>query len=353
MNFNTILTYEVFNNSGKNWLLAFAILISSWFLLIFLKKLITKRIIKFSSNINNANFNNFINKISKDTKFFIIFIVSLYFASKYINLEEKIDIFISRITFILVLFQLGLWTIDLFNFFIDKTFTKEQNQVNTTKTQTFLIKLASKIILWATIFLLILDNIGINITALIGGLGIGGIAIALAVQNILGDLFASLSIILDKPFEVGDFIIIDDFLGTVENIGLKTTRIKSLGGEQVIFSNSDLLKSRIRNYKRMQERRVVFKFRVVYQTKLELLEKIPSIIKSIITSIANTRFDRAHFQAYGDFSLNFEVVYWVINPDFNKYMDIQEIINLKMYKIFKEHEIDFAYPTSLVYLKNN
>jgi len=352
MSLNKILTYEFFNNTGKNWLISFAILISSWFLLLFLKKIFTKKILNFSKNISNSNFNNFINKISKDTKFFIIFIVSLYFASRYINLKESIDTLITRITFILVLFQLGLWIIDLFNFFIDKAFIKDQNQITSNKTQTFLIKLASKIILWALIFLLILDNLNINITALIGGLGIGGIAIALAVQNILGDLFASLSIILDKPFEVGDFIIIDEYLGTVENIGLKTTRVRSLSGEQLILSNSDLLKSRIRNYKRMQERRVVFKFGLIYQTNSDKIEKVPGIIKNIITQINNTRFDRAHFSSFGDFSLNFEVVYWVINPDYNKFMDIQEQINLKLFKTFKDLNIEFAYPTQQIYVKN-
>jgi small-conductance mechanosensitive channel len=191
---------------------------------------------------------------------------------------------------------------------------------------------------------------GIDITALVAGLGVGGIAVALAAQNILGDLFASWSIVLDKPFLVGDFIIIDGYSGTVEHIGLKTTRLRSLTGEQLIFSNSDLLKCRIRNYKRMQERRIVFSFGVLYETPLEKLKEIPGIVKDIITSIENTRFDRAHFASYGNYSLNFEVVYYVLSSDYTVYMDIQQKINLALFEEFQKKDIVFAYPTQTIYV---
>jgi len=199
--------------------------------------------------------------------------------------------------------------------------------------------------------LLILDNFGVNITGLVAGLGIGGIAVALAVQNILGDLLASLSIVLDKPFVIGDFIVVDSLSGTIEHIGLKTTRIRSLNGEQLIFSNNDLLKSRIRNFKRMSERRVVFHLGVVYQTSLEQLKIIKKIVAEIIEKRQKVRFDRVHFKEYSSSSLIYEVVYYVSSPDFNVYMDIQETINLEILQRFQEEKIEFAYPTQTLYVQ--
>jgi small-conductance mechanosensitive channel len=157
--------------------------------------------------------------------------------------------------------------------------------------------------------------------------------------------------VLDKPFVIGDFIIVDEYLGTIEHIGLKTTRIRSLSGEQLVFSNADLLKSRIRNYKRMYERRVVFTIGVLYQTPYEILSQIPEMIHKIIESKAQVRFDRAHFKEYGDYSLKFEVVYWIQNPDYNVYMDIQQGINLDIFKQFHEAGIEFAYPTQTLLLQ--
>ncbi|MBZ0254689.1 mechanosensitive ion channel family protein, partial [bacterium] len=185
---------------------------------------------------------------------------------------------------------------------------------------------------------------------LVTGLGIGGIAIALAVQKVLGDLFASLSIVLDKPFVNGDFVIFDTVLGSIEHIGIKSTRIRSLTGEQIVCSNSDLLNTRIRNFKRMHERRVVFALGVTYQTPADKLEKIPGYIREIIESKDTVRFDRSHFKSYGDFSLNYEIVYYVLSPDYLVYMDIQQAINLEIYRKFEQEGIEFAYPTQTLFL---
>jgi small-conductance mechanosensitive channel len=165
------------------------------------------------------------------------------------------------------------------------------------------------------------------------------------VQNILGDLFASLSIVIDKPFVAGDFIIIDDFMGSVEHVGLKTTRIRSLGGEQIVFSNSDLLKSRLRNYKRMRERRIVFKFGLTYDTPPERLEQVPGIVRRIIEGQKQVRFERAHFAAFGESSLDFEVVFWMTTPDYNAYMDVQQAINLALMRELAGIGAEFAFPT--------
>ncbi len=198
--------------------------------------------------------------------------------------------------------------------------------------------------------LFLLDNLGFDVAALLASLGIGGIAIALAAQGVLQDLFSYISILMDRPFEIGDFVILGDFMGSVEYIGIKTTRLRSLGGEQIVMANTDMTGSRIRNYKRMQRRRVVFGFGVVYETPCEKLQAIPNLVKQIIQADPNAQFDRTHFAAYGDFSLNFEVVYHVLSPDFNLYMDVQERINLALKQAFQEQGIEFAYPTQLLYV---
>jgi small-conductance mechanosensitive channel len=183
------------------------------------------------------------------------------------------------------------------------------------------------------------------VTALVAGLGIGGIAVALAAQNILGDLFASLSITLDRPFVIGDFLAVDGFLGSVEYIGIKSTRLRSLGGEQIVMSNADLLGSRVRNYGRMTERRVVFTIGVVYETPVEVLERIPALIREAIEGQPGTRFDRSHFAKHGGSSLDFETVYYVLSSEYNRYMDVQQAINLRVHREFAARGIEFAYPT--------
>ncbi|MFH1288405.1 MAG: mechanosensitive ion channel family protein [bacterium] len=210
-----------------------------------------------------------------------------------------------------------------------------------------------RLIIWGIAIVFFLDNLGFKISAVIAGLGIGGVAIALAAQAILGDLFSYFSILFDRPFEIGDFIIVGDYLGSVEHIGIKTTRIRSLSGEQLIFSNTDLTNSRVRNYKRMEKRRVVFKLGVNYKTTLEQLKFIPGAIENIIKNAKDTIFDRAHFFSYGDFSLIFEVVYYVIGNDYNKYMNIQQEINFAIKQEFESQGIEFAYPTQTLFISKS
>ena len=202
----------------------------------------------------------------------------------------------------------------------------------------------ARVLLWSALFLLGLQNAGVNVSAALTGLGIGGVAIALAVQNILGDIFASVAIVLDRPFVIGDFIIVGDLLGTVEHIGLKTTRLRSLYGEQLVISNAQLLQSSIKNYKHMQERRVTFGFGVTYQTPRSVVAAIPAMVRSAIEMQGAVRFDRAHLKEFGDSALNFEVVYYVLSPDYNRYMDIQQAINLEIMEQFEREEIQFAHP---------
>lgn len=193
-----------------------------------------------------------------------------------------------------------------------------------------------------------LDNFGFNVTTLIAGLGIGGIAVGLASQAILSDIFSSFTIALDKPFEAGDFVVVDDFKGTVENVGLKSTRIQSLSGEVIVFPNRHLVDSRVRNFKQMKERRVVFSLGVTYDIEPSLLEKLPHVLSQIVGSQDEVRFDRAHFARFDDFSLTLEVVYFVLNSDYTRYMDIQEKINFEILKQFNALGVSFAFPTTTI-----
>lgn len=205
-----------------------------------------------------------------------------------------------------------------------------------------------KVAVWILGIVFLLSNLGYDVTSIIAGLGIGGIAIALAAQTILGDLFSYFVILFDRPFEIGDFIIIDDKMGIVEYIGIKTTRLRTLSGEQLICSNKDLTDSRVHNYKRMQKRRVVFSIGVTYQTPADVLGSIPQLVKEIIEKKGEVIYDRGHFASFGDFSLNFEFVYYALSSDYNKYMNTQQDILLNIYRSFENKKIDFAYPTQTI-----
>jgi small-conductance mechanosensitive channel len=212
-----------------------------------------------------------------------------------------------------------------------------------------MIGLFGRIVVWVIVVLLALDNLGVNITAAVAGLGIGGIAVALAAQNILGDIFASVSIMLDQPFIIGDTIHVGDLVGTVEHIGVKTTRLRSVNGEQLVFSNGDLLTSRLRNYQRMAERRVVFTAGVTYQTPVATLERIPQVVRQIIDQEPSARFDRTHLRGFGASSIDFEIVYWVKVPDYAVHMDLLQRINLEILRQFERLGVDFAYPTQTLF----
>lgn len=229
--------------------------------------------------------------------------------------------------------------------FLMVSYLRKQERGEEKLRQTRGIMLIINVIIWIFGLVFLLANLGYDVTAIVAGLGIGGIAIALAAQTILTDLFSYFVIFFDRPFEVGDFIIVDDKMGTVHEIGLKTTRISSLGGEELIFSNTDLTNSRLHNYKAMERRRVVFKIGVVYETPKEQLAYISEALTRIVKKQQEVIFDRAHFFSYSNFSLDFEVVYYVMGGDYNKYMDIQQSINLEIFEEFSKRGIRFAYPT--------
>lgn len=252
-----------------------------------------------------------------------------------------------------VLAQAALWVTAAASGVIAVYRKRRPAEDRSTSTMFAALSLAAQVVIWTVVLLLALDNLGVNITAFVASLGVGGVAIALATQKILGDLFASLAIVLDKPFVIGDFVAVGDLMGTVERVGLKTTRLRSLSGEQLVFSNSDLLDSRLRNYGRMQERRVVFHIGVTYQTPRDVLERIPGMLRDAVEQQSPVRFDRAHFASYGDFSIDFEVVYYVNSADYNAYMDIQQRVNLSVHAQFEDAGVEFAYPTQTVLLQRS
>lgn len=256
------------------------------------------------------------------------------------------------LTVIVGALQLALWGNLLITHLVESRVARLRDADPSSATTLNGLTIVLRGVLWVVLILLGLDNLGVNISALVAGLGIGGVAIALALQNILGDLFASLSIVLDKPFVVGDFIVVGDLMGTVERVGLKTTRLRSLSGEQLAFSNADLLGSRIRNFKRMAERRVVFTVGVTYQTPAVMLGKISAILRGVVSAEAGVRFDRAHLRSFDDSAISFEVVYYVLDPDYNRYMDVQQEINLEIYRRFEAADVEFAYPTRTVFLRS-
>ncbi|MGQ0502317.1 MAG: mechanosensitive ion channel family protein [Panacagrimonas sp.] len=281
----------------------------------------------------------------KATRQWLVFFVALMIGSRNLALSDRADLVIGGFATVAAFLQIGLWVSAGITFWLEHSRSRSMATNAAAATSLAAMGFILQTLLWTLVVLLALDNLGINITALVAGLGIGGVAIALAVQNILGDLFASLSIVIDKPFVIGDFIIVDEYMGTVEYVGLKTTRVRSLGGEQIIFPNGDLLKSRTRNYKRMVERRVVFAFGLDYDTPPDKLSAVPKMVRSIIESKPKVRFDRAHFQKFGASSLDFEVVYWMLDADFNLSMDVQQAINLELMTALSQAGISFSFPT--------
>jgi len=200
-------------------------------------------------------------------------------------------------------------------------------------------------------FLAILVTFKIDLSGVVVGLGVGGIAIALALQNVLTDVFSAFSIYFDRPFEIGDFIVIGEYSGTVKKIGIKSTRLQLLHGEELIISNKELTGAKVRNFRKLKKRRVVFTVGVACSTPLEKLKKIPAMITRIVSSMELVEFDRVHFSEFGDFSFNFLVVYYMKTDNYKKYMDIKQEINFAILEAFKQEDIEAAFPTQIIYLK--
>ncbi|RJO65719.1 MAG: mechanosensitive ion channel family protein [Candidatus Omnitrophota bacterium] len=336
-----------------NRILDYIIALLTLFLsLLFVKVVIRvfiKRLKKFAEK-TTMTFDGLLVKILEKIVLPALYISCFYVSTKTLKLPLDAGALINALEMIIITFFAARIVVIVAGWGINIYLAKKQQDPTLVRSLDGMLW-AVKILIWVLAIIILLDNLGYKVSTLIAGLGIGGIAVAIAAQALLKDFFSYFSIVFDHPFKIGDFIIIGDFMGTVEYIGIKTTRIRSLGGEQVIFSNTDLTDSRVRNYRLMEKRRVLFRIGVTYQTSLKQLKEIPKIIDNIIKSTKDVAFDRAHFFSYGDFSLIFEVVYFVLSPDYNKYMDIQQEINFAIKEEFEKKGIEFAYPTQTLYLQ--
>jgi small-conductance mechanosensitive channel len=276
------------------------------------------------------------------TRLFFIIVVALWAGSLALTLNAHHEHVWRLVVLVAVLLQAGLWAGGLVQFWSDRIVERRAADAGTRMTIN-VVGIAVRVVLWTIVLLVILDNLGINVTALVTGLGIGGIAIALAVQNILGDLFAALSIVLDKPFVVGDAINVGDAAGTVEHIGLKSTRLRSDSGEMIIISNGDLLKSRIRNYRGQEKRLVILKLGIAYGTPPEKLARVPEIIRAVAEKEKSVKFDRSNFTTFGIVALITESVYSVYKLSYAEYMNTQQRINLEIYRQLSAEEIEIAH----------
>jgi len=346
-----LLATTFLDNSLRTWAFALGVALLTFLALRFLGTRVLARLARVADRTENR-WDDIVSAALGATKSALVLVLALFAGANVLTLPPRVLSVLQSLTVISLLVQGGLWvSAGIKGWIAIQREMRAEEEAATVMTMN-VIGIAARIALWSMVLLLTLDNMGIDVTALVAGLGVGGVAVALAAQNILGDLFASLSIVLDRPFVLGDFLVVGDFLGSVEEIGLKTTRIRSLSGEQLVFANADLLDSRIRNFGRMYERRVPFKLGVTYQTSREKLGLIPEIVRDAIESGGDAvRFDRSHLQSYGDFAIVFESVYYVHSPDYNVFMDIQQAIYLRIHERFEAEGIEFAYPTQTLFVE--
>jgi small-conductance mechanosensitive channel len=330
---------------AADWLIAAIVGVTVWAGLWILRDLIASRYKKYS-NAKNPTLIRLIAYLIGNTKQILFFAIALDVARESLTLPDRIEHAVSNTVMILILIQVGLWAGRAVRFYLEiKELERGADRVFAGSLD--IISFVARMLIWSLLVLVALDNLGVNITALLAGLGVGGVAVALALQNVLGDLFASLSIALDKPFVIGDNLTIDTFIGKVEHIGIKTTRLRSETGEQIIFSNADLLKSRLRNFGRAQEQRALATIRVTYETPSDKLRAIPKLLESIVREQANSRFERCHLKTLGDSALLYELSYFVQQPNLNPLLDLQQAVNFRIIDELHRLGVAFAYQTPL------
>lgn len=346
------LNQTYFGNTIESYLIALGIFLGAVIIIFIFKKVVLSRLRKWAET-TDTKIDDFLVRGLEKSVIPVLYVLAFYLSVKTLTLHPKVERAIDVISVILATFFIIKMITSAFRFglhsYIKMKAEAEEDAERRIKQIRGITAIVSFFI-WVLGFVFLLDNLGFEITTVIAGLGIGGIAIALAAQAILGDLFSYFVIFFDRPFEIGDFIVVGEFRGNIEYIGIKTTRIRSLSGEQLVFGNSDLTSSRLQNFKRMDKRRVVFKLGVVYQTPAEKLEEIVKVVEQIITDNSDVTFDRGHFASFGSFSLDFEFVYFVLSSDYKNYMDIQQVVNLKIYREFEKRGIEFAYPTQTLFV---
>jgi small-conductance mechanosensitive channel len=334
----------LFGNSLLRWLIACALVLVVLFVLLGLRRALRGYYKRMQATAHTEVLEVPLQVLSGTTLLFFVVVALFVGAQALVMPAPAVSIATSAIT-IALFWQAGAWAVKATSVWLERKRRQNMATDRAAVGSLGIIGFILNVLIWGMVVLLTLDNLGVNITALVAGLGIGGIAVALAVQNVLGDLFASLSITLDRPFVIGDFLIVGDFLGSVEYIGIKSTRLRSLNGEQIIISNADLLKARVHNFKRMRERRYAFSVGITYETSRERLAEVPAIVEAAVRAQPKTRFDRCHLLRFGDSALVFETVYIVTEPDYRLFADTQQAINFRLLEEFEERGIQFAYPT--------
>jgi len=345
--------YELWNNTAYDYVLGVLIFIGLIIVLKIFQAFILSRLKKLAEK-TKTDFDDVLIDIFRKVKPPFYFFISLYFGIKVLTLPDIVNTVIDILFIIAIVYEVIRGLERLLDFFTDKYLAKIEKTEESRETSISMVrtlKTILRITLWIIGIVMVLANLGVNITSLVASLGIGGIAIALAIQNILSDVFSSFSIYLDKPFVVGDFIQIGTDMGTVEKIGIKTTRLRTPQGEELVISNKELTSARVQNFRRMEKRRNAFNLGVVYGTSTEKLEAIPKMIEQIVGSVELAEFDRCYFVSFGDSSLNFEVVYFVTSRDYAEFLATAEKVNLEIYKRFEKEGIEFAYPTQTVFLE--
>lgn len=350
--FNTLLSTSLLGISLANWLAMLCIILLSFTLARTVIGFVLRNL-RTRAEKPGAHVSHIAIQVLSSTSNTLLLLAAILIGVGILDLPDRWLTRVSSLWFVVAALQAGLWANRAVALALHHYFVKHsQADVYQGSALATLSLWGAKVLLWAVVGLAMLSNLGVNITAFVASLGVGGIAIALAVQNILGDVFASLSIAVDKPFEVGDFIVVGSLAGTVEHVGLKTTRIRSLGGEQIVMANAEMIGSTIQNYKKLQERRIVFKFGLTYASQPKQIRQVTAALKDIIQRQDKTRFDRAHLLAFGDSSLDFEVVYIVLDASYNLYMDIQQAINLEMMEAFAKIGVRFALSSRSLYVES-
>jgi len=345
-----ILAFTIGNNPVKDYLIALVIFAATFVCLSALKYAVIKLLDGIFAKVFSKT-GVLVKQIVMVIGWPLFLVISIFVATQFIKTPNSMKTAFHYIFMVVVTVYVLLSIHCVINYIVGRIVSKkekEQKEVSTTFINLF--SMALKIALWIIAVIFILSNLEYNVTSLIAGFGIGGIVIAFGLQTVLQDLFASFSIYVDKPFVPGDFIIVGNDLGVVKRIGIKSTRIQHLGGQELVISNRELTDTRVHNYKKMEKRRVAFLIGVTYQTPTEKLKRIPGMIKEIIARIEAAEVDRVHFKKYGDFSLIFEIVYYIGTNDYNVYMDTQQTINLTIKEQFEKEQIKFAYPTQTVFL---
>lgn len=332
-----------FGNQLQAWLAA-AASFTLWFTVLPLLRAYVLRRLRNLHPAQSAQALELVLALLGATMRLFLVVIAVWLSLRWLNIPAGIDHKLGIALHVVAWFQFGLWGVTLVTHFVHRRQAALPSGEGAASLN--ILRFVAVLVVWVVALLTLLANLEVEIMPLVAGLGIGGVAIALAVQNVLGDLFASLSIALDKPFKVGDFLVVGEEKGTVAQIGIKSTRLRSLSGEMIVMSNGDLLQSRVRNYGLLYERRATFTVGIVYETPRELIREVPGLIEQAIRGQAKTRFDRAHFASFGDYALIFEAVYFVLDAEYNTYMNIQQAVNLRLIEEFESRGIEFAYPTS-------